>query len=149
MSTPAGATTPIDTSAFEIRVNSPDTEELSAADMRRLFPGSALTGSRLNRLHEWPRVSVVCGNQIVAVATCQKTDTELRAADVGIDGSCGCSLRVVLDMLVDALELAGLAGGCRRLILMPPSGSPDLLERRGFTAISERCAGGWLEKPLV
>lgn len=149
MHTTASGHTIGELSTLDIRVNSPDSEPLGSADLWRLFPGAALTEARLDRLCQWPRISVCCGARIVAVATCQKTDTEMRAADIGFDQSCGCSLRAILDALVDALELAGLAGGCRRLVLLPPSRAVPYLERRGFTTISERCAGAWLEKILV
>lgn len=133
---------------LEVRVNGPDCEPLTAADLRRLFPGSALTQDRLNRLREWPRVVVTCGERVVAVATCQKTEVELRVPEIGMDPGCECNERDVLNALLDAIELAGLAGGCRRVVLMPPRGSLGFIERRGYLRISERCAGGWIEKTL-
>lgn len=134
---------------LEIRVTGPDTELLPDADLRRLFPGSSLTQARLERLRDWPRVSVVCGDRVAAVATCHKTDAEMRVPDIGLDCGCGCNPQVVVQALLDAMELAGLAGGCRRLVLMPPRDFPFILQRRGYQTISERCAGGWLEKTLV
>jgi hypothetical protein len=134
---------------LEIRVTGPDCEPVGAGDLRRLFPGSALTQARLDRLREWPRVAVMCGDHIAAIATCQKTDIEMRVPDIGMDGSCGCSMHAVLHALLDAVELAGVAGGCRRLVLMPPKDFPGALTRRGYVAIAERCAGGWLEKLLI
>jgi hypothetical protein len=136
-------------SRLEVRVTGPDSEPLSDAELRRLFPGSALTQSRLERLRDWPRVSVHCGERLAAVATCHKTDAELRVPDIGLDRQCACSLQGVVHALLDALELAGLAGGCRRLVLMPPREFPAGLDRRGYVTIAERCAGGWLEKTLV
>jgi hypothetical protein len=134
---------------LEVRVNGPDCEPLPAADVRRLFPGGSLTEARLDRLQTWPRITVQCGDQIVAVATCQKTDTELRVAEVGLEMYCGCNIQEVLGALLDAVELAGLAGGCRRVVVMPPKAALGVFERRGYATISERCAGGWLEKPLM
>lgn len=136
-------------SRLEVRVTGPDSELLLDVDMRRLFPGGALTQARLDRLRDWPRVSVHCGERLAAVATCHKTDAELRVPDIGLDRDCACSLQGVVHALLDALELAGLAGGCRRLVLMPPREFPAALDRRGYVTISERCAGGWLEKPLT
>lgn len=135
--------------ALEIRVSGPDCDPLPDADMRRLFPGSMLTEARLDRLQNWSRVTVHCGDQIVAVATCNKSDLELRVPDIGLDKACGCSTHEVMHALLDALEVAGVAGGCRRLVLMPPRESSTPLGRRGYQTIAERCAGGWLEKPLT
>jgi hypothetical protein len=117
--------------------------------MRRLFPGSMLTEARLDRLRDWSRVTVHCGDRIVAVATCHKSDVELRVPDIGLDRTCGCNIHEVVHALLDALELAGIAGGCRRLVLMPPREVPGTLDRRGYVTIAERCAGGWLEKRLT
>jgi hypothetical protein len=84
----------------------------------------------------------------VAVATCQKTEFELRVPEIGMDPDCDCNEREVLHALLDALEIAGLAGGCRRIVLSPPKVSVAFLERRGYTRITECCAGGWVEKML-
>jgi hypothetical protein len=134
---------------FEVRVNGPDCEPVGEADLRRLFPGSMLTQGRLDRLREWPRVAVTCGETVIAVATCQKVELELRVPEIGLDLECGCDGREVLTVLFDAIELAGLAGGCRRLVVNPPRVSLGFLERRGYHSISEGCAGSWIEKSLA
>ena len=145
-----------DLATFDVRVTGPDCDVLSDGDLRRLFPGSSLTGARLDRLREWPRVVVTLGEAVVAVATCQKTDVEMRVPDVGIDvppdgagyGSSRCSERDLLTTLLDASELACIAGGCRRVVLSPPRVSLAFLERRGYMGVNERCAGGWIEKTI-
>ena len=137
------------TEPLDVRVCGPDCETLTPADLRRLFPGSALTEARLDRLQTWSRIAVTCKGFVIAVATCQKTETELRVPEIGIDLSAGCDQEAVMSVLLDALELAGLAGGCRRLVVMPPKVPAAFLRRRGYSAISERCAGAWLEKTLV
>ena len=133
---------------FEVRVNGPDCDPLSDADLRRLFPGSMLTQGRLDRLREWPRVAITCRGIIVAIATCQKVDLELRVAEVGVDAESACDGREVLSVLFDAIELAALAGGCRRVVVNPPKVSLMFLQRRGYHALSEGCAGSWIEKAL-
>jgi hypothetical protein len=133
---------------LEIHVQGPDAGAVSDADLRRLFPGAALTERRLERLRDWPTVTVSCRNRIVALATCKKTETELRVPDLAIDADAPCDSHDVLVALLEAVELAGLAGGCARIVIMPPRQSPSVLERRGYAAIRERCAGGWLEKTL-
>ncbi len=84
-----------------------------------------------------------------ATSTRWQTPCELRVPEIGMDPGCECNERDVLNALLDALELAGLAGGCRRIVVMPPKMSLGFIERRGYSRISERCAGGWIEKTLV
>jgi hypothetical protein len=135
--------------APEIHVQGPDDPGLSDSDLRRLFPGSALNDRRLERLRQWSTITVRCGGRIAGVATCMKTEAELRVPDLAIDSDPACASHDLLGTLLDAIELAGLAGGCARIVLLPPKVSPAFLERRGYAAIRERCAGGWLEKALA
>jgi hypothetical protein len=146
-----------DFASLDVRVTGPDTE-LADGDLRRLFPGSSLTGLRLDRLREWPRVVVTLGEDIVAVATCKKTEGEMRVPDIGMDipameagyaAICRCSEHDIINTLLDAVELASIAGGCRRVIVSPPRVSLAFLERRGYVRVDERCAGGWIEKSLA
>lgn len=148
MRTAPNSTSRPSTDAYEVRVNGPDCEPIGEADLRRLFPGSMLTQGRLDRLREWPRVAVTCDGRVIAVATCQKFELEMRVPEIGLDLECGCDGRDVLTVLFDAIELAGLAGGCRRLVVNPPKVSLVFLERRGYHPISEGCAGSWIEKAL-
>ena len=50
----------------------------------------------------------------------------------------------VLDALLDAIEIASLAGGCRRVVLIP-LGGPAELARRGYVCVNEGCGGSWME----
>jgi hypothetical protein len=147
---PSHTSFPSDVAAqtLDVRVSGPDSEPVFDADLRRLFPGGALTHERLDRLRTWPRVLVCCGDRPVAIATCQKTEVELRVPEIGIDSDCGCSTREVYNVLLDALEIAGLAGGCRRVVINPPRTSVAFMERRGYHRVAECCAGGWIEKTL-
>ncbi len=58
--------------------------------------------------------------------------------------------RVVDRLLLDAVELAALAGGCRRVVLLPAA-VPEVepFERLGYRIVNERCAGAWLEKAFT
>lgn len=143
-------------SPIDVRVCGGDCEPMSDADLRRLFPGSALTQARLDRLRELPRVLVIMGERTVGTATCQKVEDELRVPDLGVDVTTG-GLRLVggqplprereiINALLDAIEIACLAAGCSRIILSPPKVSLGFLERRGYRRVDEQCAGGWLEK---
>jgi hypothetical protein len=137
--------------SLDVRVDGPD-DLLTHADLRRLFPGSMLTDSRLDRLRRGPRVVVTLGEDVVAVATCSRIEGEMRVPDVAIDIPRGLlgqwSPRDVLNALLDAIELSSIAGGCRRIVVNPPATSLAFAERRGYRRISERCAGGWIEKTI-
>jgi hypothetical protein len=134
--------------ALDVRVEGADGAPVTPADLRRLFPGSMLTEARFDRLNSWPRTLVLCGERIVGLATCRKGETELRVADVGVDANCGCGEAEVVDVLLDALETAALAGGCRRIVLMAPKCVAVPLDARGYDPVS-RPTIGWFEKRLV
>jgi hypothetical protein len=137
--------------SLDVRIDGPD-DLLTHADLRRLFPGSTLTGPRLDRLRSGPRVIVSLDGEVVAVATCRKTDSEMRVPDVAIDLPRAVagrwSLREVFNALLDGIELSTVAAGCRRIIVNPPTTSLAFVERRGYRPVNERCAGGWIEKTL-
>ena len=139
---------------LDVMVEGPEGRRLSDADLRRLFPGSALTGVRLNRLTNWPRLVVRLNDVPVALATYTQHDGETQIPDFALDvpapANADSSLRRrALDALIDAVQLAALAGACRRVVLIPPSDAVSMLERRGFTTINEGCAGAWMEKSLT
>jgi hypothetical protein len=136
---------------LDVRVDGPECAPLDSSDLRRLFPGSSLNQQRLDRLTAWPRVVVAVAGRVAAVATCHKFEGEMRVPDLAIDVPAAGRLaeRDVLNALLDAVELAAVAGGCRRVVLTMPKISPVCLERRGYVRINERCAGGWLEKQIA
>ena len=139
---------------LDVMVEGPEGKRLPDADLRRLFPGSALTGVRLNRLCNWPRLVVRLDDVPVALATYTQHDGETQIPDCALDvparaNADGTLRRRALDALIDAIQLASLAGACRRIVLIPPPDAVSMLERRGFTAINEGCAGAWMEKSLM
>lgn len=125
----------------------PDCAGLTQTDLRRLFRGRRLTPARRQRLANSGRVVAACGNRVVGVAAYDRTDVELRVHEFGIDSVSPCSIRQVTTALIEALEVACLAGGGRRLVLLPrTSVDPDVLRERGFVPIAEGSAGSWHEK---
>ena len=61
-----------------------------------------------------------------------------------------CSVDQIATALLDALEIACLAGGGRRLVLLPRAAlAGHLLRGRGFVPIVEGCAGSWFEKVFL
>lgn len=141
--------------ALDVMVEGPEGQRLTDGDLRRLFPGSALTGVRLNRLRNWPRLVVRLDDVPVALATYTQLDGQTQIPDFAldvpprVDAEDGTLRRRALDALLDAIQLASLAGACRRIVLIPPREAVAMLERRGFSTINEGCAGAWMEKSLT
>jgi len=120
---------------------------MSPGDVRRLFRGRRLTAPRKSRLANSGRVVATCGNRVVGVAAYDRADGELRVHEFGADATAVCTLDQIVSTLLDALEIACLAGGARRLVLLPRAAiAPQVLRARGFVTIAEGCAGSWFEK---
>ncbi len=136
---------------MQVKVLGPDCAPLSASDVRRLFRGRRLTPARRDRLAQSGRIVAACGTRTVGVAAFDRTDSELRVHEFGIDTtSTLCSEEQVVNALLDALEVACLAGGGRRLVMLPRAAlAAALLRRRGFVTIAEGCAGSWFEKTFA
>jgi hypothetical protein len=131
----------------KVRVVGPDAACLTPTDLRRLFRGRRLTAARRERLANSGRVLAACGTRIVGLAAYERTDGELRVHEFAVDATTPCAGDEIATALLDALEMACLAGGGRRLILLPRAASADhLLRARGFVPIAEGSAGSWFEK---
>ncbi len=133
---------------MQVKVLGPDCAPLSAADLRRLFRGRRLTAARRDRIAQSGRVVATCANRTVGIAAYDRADGELRVHELAVDVSTvSCAEAQVINALLDALEVACLAGGGRRLVLLPRAAiATSLLRRRGFVTIAEGCAGSWFEK---
>lgn len=132
---------------MQVRVVGPDSAGLSSTDLRRLFRGRRLTPARRERLAQSGRVTAACGSRILGVAAYERVDLELRVHEFGVDATSPCAVDDVARALLEALEVACLAGGGRRLVLLPRAAiSTALLRDRGFANIAEGCAGSWYEK---
>ncbi len=132
---------------MQVKVLGPDCAPLSAADLRRLFRGRRLTPARRDRLAQSGRVIATCGNRTVGIAAYDRADGELRVHEFAVDAASPCAEDQVVNALLDALEVACLAGGGRRLVVLPRAVvASALLRRRGFVTIAEGCAGSWFEK---
>lgn len=139
--------------ALDLQVEGPEVRGLTDADIRRLFPGQN-SGDRLNRLRNWPRIVVRIDEVPVAVATYTQTPIETQVPEFAVDIPPSIELnhadvrRQVMASLIDAIEIASLAGGCRRIVIVPAGRIKDLL-RHGYVAVSEGCGGSWMEKSLL
>jgi hypothetical protein len=133
--------------SVQVRVIGPDAGCLTPTDLRRLFRGRRLTPARRERLRNSGRVVAACGSRIVGLAAYERADGELRVHEFGVDAVTPCTLDQVAIALLDALEIACLAGGGCRLVLLPRAAlAAHLLRARGFVPIAEGCAGSWFEK---
>lgn len=134
-------------SPVQVRVVGPDAACLSPTELRRLFRGRRLTPARRERLRNSGRVVAACGNRTVGLAAYERADGELRVHEFGVDAANACVSDQIATVLLDALEIACLAGGGRRLVLLPRAAmAAHLLRSRGFLPIAEGCAGSWFEK---
>lgn len=138
---------------LDLRVEGADVRGLDDADIRRLFP-EQVTGERLNRLRNWRRLVVRIDGRAVGIATYTQTPIETHVPDFAVVIPPSMEAQYenvsvqVLDSLLNAIEIASLAAGCHRVVLIP-QGRVSQLERRGYSCVHERCGGSWMEKPLL
>lgn len=138
-------------SAMHFRVLGPDGGGPSLPELRRLFPGQRLSATRRSRLEQSGRILAMCGPKVVGLAAYERSDREVRVTEVGMDQHSPCGVDGISNGLLDALELACMASGARRLLLLPGAGFPAVvLSCRGYVAIAAGgAAGRWFEKRFV
>ena len=138
-------------SAMHFRVLGPDGGGPSLPELRRLFRGQRLSAARRSRLEQSGRILALCGPKVVGLAVYERSDRDVRVSEVGIDSDSPCGIDGISDGLLEALELACLASGARRLLLLPKAGfSTPVLTSRGYSAIATGGpAGSWFEKRFV
>ncbi|HSK09352.1 MAG TPA: hypothetical protein VK911_07230 [Vicinamibacterales bacterium] len=132
---------------LQVRVTGPEAFALTPGDLRRLFRGRRLTPARRQRLAASGQVLARCGTRVVGVAAYDPLGPEMRVHEFGVDSASPCPPDRIASVLLEALEVACLACGGRRLVLLPRAAlTPALLRSRGFVTIAEECAGSWFEK---
>jgi hypothetical protein len=133
----------------EVALVGPDGPGLGLSELRRLFSGRTLSRARRDRLDTATKIVARQGHRVLGVAAYDCVGDELRVVEVALEPSPCLGPQDVLHQLLEAIELAALAGGCRRILLLPAAiVAASQLERLGFTMVNESCAGGWLEKRL-
>lgn len=133
----------------KLTVAGPEHDHLEASDIGRLFASNVLGVARQERLSRWSRLVAKCGQTPVALVTYQSAGAELRAPDFGLDPQACCDVDAVVAAIAHALEVACLAAGAHRVVVMPPKGGEHALLRAGYLAVHEGCAGSWMEKSLT
>jgi hypothetical protein len=135
---------------MHFRVLGPDVGGVSNADLRRLFKGQRLTTARRNNLEGGGRILALCGPRVVGLAAYERTDRELRVGEFGVDTESACGSCVIANGLLDALELACVAGNVPRLLILPRVGSfDDVLRARSYQPIAQAAFVTWFEKRFV
>ena len=136
--------------AMQFRVLGPDTGGPGPADIRRLFRGQRLSAARRSRLVQSGRILAMCGSRVVGLAAFERTERELRVTELGMDEESICRTDEIVGGLLDALELACMASGARRLVLLPRASTANaVLRSRGYSAIAGSTSGTWLEKTFA
>jgi hypothetical protein len=136
--------------ALQVRVLGPESSLPTAGDVRRLFSDRALTRARRERLLGLSKVVATVGPRLVGVALFERANDEIRVHELALEPDLCFSTHDILRQLLDALELACLASGGRRLVLLPSAViAVSPLERLGYRVVSEGCAGAWLEKRFM
>lgn len=122
---------------------------VNSHDLDRVFGRNGLhpVGVRLQRLTACSKILVLYHSRVVGIVAYENREDELRVHELAIANGTDCRPEKIADVALDALELACLAGGARRLVVTSRAGTFRLpLWRRGFVRIDKGCAGSWLEK---
>lgn len=141
---------PLAATPMHYRVLGPDVGGVGPVELRRLFRGQRLTAARRNRLAHGSRILAMCGARVVGIAAYERVDRDVRVYELGMDPESACGTDEIANGLLDALELACMASGARRLVLLPRMAvNSALVRRRGYATIGEGTACGWVEKTFA
>lgn len=139
-----------DASTLQVRVVGPESVMPTAPDLRRLFASRNLSRSRRERVARCAKVLATWNGRVVGLAAFDRTADEIRVHELAFEPDFCYSPPDILRHLLDALELACLASGGRRLVLLPHAVvAVTPLERLGYHLVNEGCAGAWLEKSFA
>lgn len=120
-----------------VRIAGPGTEPLSEEELQMLFHEQKLTESRLRRLRNCPRILAICAARVAGILAYQQTDTGLRVREFALDCSDVNDVNTIAIALLDALELACLASGGKRILAAPRTATNiELLRKQGYVAVS-------------
>jgi len=141
---------PPEATPMHFRVLGPDNGGVASTDIRRLFHGQRLTAARRSRLAQGGRILAMCGSRVVGMAAFDRADGELRVHEIGLDTESSCGTDAIANGLLDALELACMASGVRRLVLLPRAAlMGPLMRRRGYVTVGEATGHTWVQKTFA
>jgi hypothetical protein len=139
-----------DATALQVRVVGPDSPTPTPLEVRRLFSHRLLSRARRERLARSAKVLAACDGRIIGLASFERGGDDIRVHEFAFEPDLSFSTQDILRQLLDALELACLASGGRRLVLLPNAiVAVSPLERLGYRIVNEGCAGAWLEKTFA
>ena len=143
-------TRPLSVTPMHFRVLGPGNVGVALTDLRRLFRGQRLTAARRSRLTQGGRILAMCGSRVVGMAAYDRAEGELRVYEIGMDPESSCGTDEIANGLLDALELACMASGARRLLLLPRAAlTGSLIRRRGYVTMGEATGGAWVQKTFA
>ncbi len=132
-----------------LRVRGHDAAPIDGADLKRLFAGQRITAARRARLAHLPRIEAFLEEQLAGVAVYERHERDVRVVEFAVPEQSRVDPTAVANAIIDAIELACIAAGGRRIVLLPHTeGASIAFRRRGYRTVTEGCAGGWLEKTL-
>lgn len=132
---------------LQVQVLGPDASDRGPADVRRLLSLRSSGRFRRDRLAHATRVVARSGVHVVGVAAYERVGAELRVLEMVVESATTVCHTDVIAQLLSALEMAALAGGCRRVVLLPAAVvAATALEPLGYRVMTEGGLGGWLEK---
>lgn len=135
--------------AYQIHVIGPDCAVPPFLDFQDLVAAKGLSRAQLERLDCSAKVVATQGTRVVGLACFDRQDDQIRVHELLTDPAAHARAVVIMKRLLDALELACLASGGRRVVLLPEAIlMASSLEDLGYREVCVRPAGPWLEKHL-
>lgn len=132
---------------LQVQVLGPDATDRGLAEVRRLLSIRSSGRFRRDRLAHATRVVARSGADVVGVAAYERVGAELRVIEMVVESATTVCHTDVIEQLLSALEMAALAGGCHRVVLLPSAVlAATALEPLGYRVMTEGAVGGWLEK---
>ncbi|MBP1607664.1 MAG: hypothetical protein H6Q08_3038 [Acidobacteria bacterium] len=133
---------------LRLRIVEPEAAVPSDADLTRLFRRRGITRRRRARLRALPKILATHGNQVLGLAAYDLGQDDLRVHELACAPDSSFSGGAVMGQLLEWLELAAVAGGARRVVILPwavPAGMT--LDWAGYSWAGLRARG--LEKRLL
>lgn len=118
---------------LRLRIVDPEAMLPRGVDVWRLFRRRAITRRRRARLRKLPMVVATLGDQVVGLAAYERWGDDLRVHELACGADVSVPAAAVVTQLLECLELAALAGGASRVVILPWAvpGEPGL-DRLGY-----------------